>query len=275
VCDISVWVDGWRASSRPASFTIQHLYGYNSNSLVKMNSVTTALLENSIMDSNYEDAVNCHGEDLAMNDVTSYTIRYNQFINCVGTGCIATPCGTCSPSGVEIYGNVFATDGKAGVLSDGVIVALSGGGFNPMKVYNNTIANWPLGQLRITPLNFIYNSGGTVANLDVENNLFYNNADTIVVNQSGGVCKSNSFYSTNRVSTACTGDQTGGTGNLFVNGFSDWHLVTDTSTLSMLASPYNTDPDGVSRSTSRGAYQFMGGGSQTVSAPTGLSVIVN
>jgi hypothetical protein len=272
VCDSLIWNDGWKASSRPHDFTMSHIYGYGGNSLTKQNTMQNVTLEYSIVDQNYEDAVNCHGEPIATNDTTNFIIRYNQFINCVGTGCIATPCGTCNPGTAEIYGNVFATDQTAGILSDGVIVALSGGGWTSIKVYNNTVANWQLSQLRITPLNFLYNSGGSFGGLDLENNLFYNNAD-VVVGAGGGTCLSNSFYSNNRVSAACTGDQTGGAGNPFVNKNSDWHLVADTNLWSSLGSPYNTDPDGGLRTSSRGAFQF-GDGSQAPDPPTGLSASV-
>jgi hypothetical protein len=166
ICESAMWFD-----VGSTNILAQHIYNYNANSMMKVNFSTNVTLENSIVDSNYEDATNCHGEPIAVNGTSNFIVRNNQFLNCVGTGCISTPCGFCGTTSAEYYGNVFATtDGVTGIISDGIMAATgAGAGYSSLKFYNNTIANWTAAQFRIASTIF-YNSSATWNNLDAQNN---------------------------------------------------------------------------------------------------------
>jgi hypothetical protein len=80
-----------------------------------------------------------------------------------------------------------------------------------------------------------------------------------------GTCSNNSYWDQVR-STTCTNDQTGASGNPLttfpVNQGSvpDLHITADTAAWFSLGSPFNLDPDNVTRTSSIGAFQFVSGG---------------
>lgn len=262
---------------------VEYDYIYQVNNAVKTNDMTGMTIQHTLMDENYQTA-GCHGEPIGMNGTTNYIIRYNWFLNCKGTACISTPCGVCAPNvNVQIYGNLMSTDsrynpsGPVGgcngnnCLMDGLI-GTTGSTYTGIKIYNNTIANWGSNYTSDVNLNVLFNSGGTITGQDLENNLLYNNNMTDL--DSGGTCKTNTYISTTRVSSACTGDVTGSSTNPFVNSQSDFHLTFDVGSWTGLASPYNADPDGVTRTSSRGTFQFVTSGPTipTVTTTTATSI---
>ena len=265
-CADSFFLQGYsRPAGMPASVTFDGLYVYGGST--KLNSASSILVEHSYFTENIS-GTTCHGENIAINQVEDLIVRYNAFINCAGTACFSNPCGTCFDNvDVEIYGNLFYDDltrtgdcvangGTYQCLSLGVITN-TGSKYTNLKIYNNTIANYLVGKLGGSTLGLYVNSGGTQTGLDIQNNLFYNNAQTDVGDD--GTCLSNSYYSTTRSGDACTGDQINGAGDPFVlssTASANFHLATDTSAWAALSSPYNSDPSGVTRTSSRGAYQY-------------------
>lgn len=183
------------------------------------------------------------------------TCRFNVFENLLpsaGASTYIEPQNnghTGSPSGLFVYGNVFwATD--ATEYSPLGEVALTGGdSWGQMLFYNNTI----------------YGTHGTV------DGVFGTTLAT------GWVGQNNVFQNcaTNATFTFCTDvtniKNTGGVS--FTNtGTGNFHLTADTATTwTSLSSPYNTDPDGVTRTSSVGAYQYIA----APAAPTLASATIN
>jgi hypothetical protein len=285
--DAGIQINGYNHSGGSTGVTVDHDYFYQNNNAVKYNSTDNGVVQYSVLSENYSSS-SCHGEPVAMNDTSNLQIRYNRIVNCAGTACISDPCGTCVANvNVQIYGNVLYDDltrpgpcvangGSYPCLSLGLITN-TGSTYSGLKVYNNTIANFQTGRIGGNTLGFYVNSAGNQSGLDFRNNLFYNNAPVDMDNS--GSCSSNSYYSTVRNSGACTGDQTGTIGNPFVrssgSGLSaDFRLVADTTAWASLSSPFNVDPVGTSRTSSRGAFQFGSPTSQGPSAPSALSAFV-
>ena len=281
-CDEGMLVNGYNHPNSPTSnILVDHAYSYQSGNNFKINSAKNVTIQNSLLDENYSNA-NCHGENIASND-SSLTVRHNTIKDCVGTACMATPCAYCGTSQFEIYGNVLlktqtgpciANGGGAGspdCLSS--ILRNLGNTITSLKIYNNTFVGFAAGLMSSGSTTSVWvNSSGTTSNSDFKNNLFYNNGPIDLGN--GGTCASNSYYSTARRSSACTGDQTEGAGNPFVNATSDFRLTADTAAWSALSAPYNVDGAGTTRTSSRGAFQRAGSGSPP-NPPTNLSAIVN
>lgn len=286
-CDEGIGIFGYNRSPATSNVLLDHMYLYQSSNNVKFNSASNITLQNSILDENYSSA-NCHGENIAFHDVDNLIVRYNQLKNCVGTACIATPnacsstCGTSDNS--QFYGNVIlntrtgpcvANGGSSNVVcTSSLIRILLGENMVNPKFYNNTFANWSAGLLSSgSVVDVFFNSGAQVSGLEMKNNLFYNNGPIELGDSGGSSCASNSYYSTSRSSDACSGDQTNGSGNPFVNANSDFHLTADTSSWTPLSSPFNVDPDTETRISSRGAFQF-GDSSNAPDPPTNLTVQV-
>lgn len=282
-CDVGIRILGYNQTPDTHDVLLDHLYIYKSNNNVGFQIMNHVTLSNSILSENWSTA-SCHGENAALNGPDDLTIKNNRFINCVGTGCIATPSSLhLAMTNLEIYGNIFYDNGRSGTCpgsfdcpGNGMIAIIDSVNVTGLKVYNNTVANWITGHTSGSTLTFFSTaSAGTISGtVEFKNNLFYNNVTTDVGNS--GTCSSNAFYSTTRSSSACTNDQTGGSGNPFVSSSTgNFRLASDTSAWASLASPYNIDPDGTTRSSSRGAFQLNAGGSSaptvTTSAVTSIS----
>lgn len=279
-CDEGFKVDGYNHSPNTSNILLQYFYGYQSSNIVKINSTSNVTVEHGVLDENYSNS-NCHGENFAMNDDANLVVRYNKIKDCVGTACLATPCSSCGTSSLDFYGNMLYTthagpcsangggSGSPDCLSS--IFRNLGNTFTSVKIYNNSVANFT-GNLMSSGNNvdFWYNSAGT-SSAEIRNNVFYNNGP---VNLNSSTCSSNSYYNTTR-NTTCTSDTTGLTGSPFIDPQADFHLTADTTTWTALSSPYNLDPDGDTRTTSRGAYQFGTGSGQNPNPPTGLAATVN
>ena len=275
---------GWylnpSAAGGKSAALIEHSYVYQTNMFLKVNTWSNLTIRNNIMAENYSGS-NCHGEYLGIIGINGLTVANNRFINCVGTACVAF--GTCSApcaadSNMSFYGNLFYNDNSRSgscpnnfsCIGNGILADIDQTPINGLKLYNNTVANWTSATTGASELEFYSTaSGGANSGIESRNNLFYNNIPT---NASYGTCASNSYYSTSRYGTACSGDQET-TGDPFVNSNTDFHLVSDTSAWTSLAAPYNVDPDGVTRSSSRGAYQ-LASNTPTPTPPSGLQAIV-
>jgi len=281
-CDEGMLVNGYNHPGSPTSnILIDRAYSYQSGNNFKINSARNVILQNSILDENYSNA-NCHGENIASND-SSLTVRHNTIKDCAGTACMATPCAYCGTSQFEIYGNVFLKTQSGPCVANGggsgspdclsSIFRNLGNNITSLKIYNNTFTGFAASLMSSGSTTAVWvNSSGTTSNSDFKNNLFYNNGPIQLGN--GSSCAANAYYSTIRDSAACAGDQIAGSVNPLVNATSDFHLRVDTSPWSALPFPYNVDGDGLTRSSSRGAFQFAGGSTSPVNPPTALSAIV-
>lgn len=259
------------ASGNYSNITMDGVYGWQQNGIYHVNTTTNMTLQHSISQDNYSGGA-CHGENVAFDNSANILIRWNKFVNCAGTACIADPSGVSdTTSNIEIYGNIFYNDKGAGVacenkggtgpcLDNGIATVLGGGNWVGSKIYNNTIANWT--DNKNNPSSFALfkdESGGTHSNVDIRNNLFYNNLQA--KNNEGTTCGFNSFYQTPLTTTACTGDVTGLSTNPFINpagqgAAANFNLVADTAAWDPLPAPYNVDMNGITRISSRGALQF-------------------
>jgi len=204
-----------------------------------------------------------HGEWINPNErpLSGAIIRYNIFRGYSGT---AGQTGTIVANNSDnnnavIYGNVF--DGL--LVGNGVITGTSAGNLNNATVYNNTFLN-----TTVATDNPIGGSGQGSGNV-AYNNLIYNMSASV----GGGFTHDYNVYFSATNAPSETHGQVANS-NPFVNLAAGTYLLgTDTSPWTPLAAPYNIDPDGITRTSSRGAYQFMS--SNAPAAPTGLTVTVH
>ena len=215
--------------------------------------------------------------------------RYNFLENAMGTAYIATPCG-CSdiqPANWEIYGNVLfynASESYAGAAGagDGWLSIWNFSNFGGyLKVYNNTIASidQPGGACHHDWGGF---SGATMGTVDFKNNTYYNCVENIAPASCPGTCSSysdtyNSYFDMNETNDPDKNaqiSQTAPFGNVGQSaGQDNFTLLANTTMWYSLASPYNVDMAGTTRTSSRGAYQF-GSSATPPNPPTGLTAAV-
>jgi hypothetical protein len=203
-----------------------------------------------------------HGEWINPNErpISGLIVRYNVFRGYSGTsGMTGTIVANNSDNdNAAIYGNVF--DGLR--VGNGVITGTSQGNLNNAIVYNNSFLNMTSDSGAA-----IGGSGQGSGNVAM-NNVFYNtNAQ-----QGGGFTFDyNSYFSTTNTPAEAHGQT--GTGSPFINAANyNYQLAADTSAWTPLASPYNVDAKGLTRISSRGAYQFTT--SSAVNPPTNLTAFV-
>ena len=139
----------------------------------------------------------------------------------------------------QIYGNVFDSYSSG----NGVITGTSGGTISGAKVYNNVFLNCGVGWLGNTA------SPGSVA----YNNIVYNMSAGMTSGYTGDY---NAYFSCSSTPSEAHGQT--GTGNPFNNSAgSDYTLKANTTSGTVLPSPYDIDPTGKARATwTRGAFEF-------------------
>ena len=176
-------------------------------------------------------------------------IRYNVFRgyssdpnNTGQTGTIVA--NNSDVTGAVIYGNVFDTTRTA----NGIITGTSQGKMSNAKVYNNTFLN-------AYPSSGAWLGGGQAGGTGnvAYNNLFYNMEAAL---GSGSTSDYNAYFST--TSSPAEAHKQTGSGNPFNNSAGyDYTLKANTTAGNALASPYNVDPKGNSRTTwTRGAFEY-------------------
>jgi hypothetical protein len=189
---------------------------------------------------------------------TNLTIRYNIIEGCNGTGCIVMlgPGNVASAPNIKIYGNVIRECGDVG---DGLI---TNGGDNFVLqgalVYNNTIGNCGESTLMKTCDDTTGKCSSATGNV-FKNNMSFDGPSGFEIDTGPSIDKSHNSYcgTPNDVPASETGRQYP-CGDLFVDSASgDFRLDSDTDAWTSLSSPYNTDLDGVTRTSSRGAYQYV------------------
>ena len=223
----------------------------------------------------------CHSEGIALRAPsglgnTNLTIRYNRFENADGTAYIGTPVnlGLTGPTSSNwyVYGNIFSynaaeSNGQPKAAGIFQIFAIKIAG--DFSFYNNTISSLDNGPLASGSCRIIFATGSVntrVEKLTVRNNIWYNCVNAIAPPGTGlsglvtQIWDHNAYFAT-PLSGSGDPSELNASGNPFKNvtqnlGATDFHLLKDTSVWTPLASPYNIDPDSVTRTSSRGAYQF-------------------
>jgi hypothetical protein len=251
-------------------------HNYITNMQVNYNSTNMgqSIWEYNISDANWSTSGN-HGETLNMKNChqnlggecasgttactealcsEGNTIRYNSLTHCI-IMCIAwhNPRHDAAPN-TKVYGNILQRDGGGNgviAIADSLTTYM-----HDAKIYNNTIID-STGTLFLLCQD---DCSGATGN-EFKNNLVWNSSGTI--NKSTGTLDNdyNSYLSGTNSPTETNGQIA--SFNPFVSsGTGNYHLANGTSVTAglTLASPYTTDPDGLTRGNDgtwdRGAYEF-------------------
>ena len=237
--------------------------------------------------------------------VSNLTIRYNMVEDIDGTSWIDTAEGaiyTFTASNWYIYGNTFQcntaenTGSNACAGGNGVIEFLGDPNLSPFPTYSNIniVNNTVSGLIEANGQCGIGLNSGTYNNLTVRNNVFHScSANQPLCGQNGATCTgtttldSNTFWASG-VAAWGTNSQTvssnpyASAGNN-VAGQNNYELATDTAawsplsniTMGGLVETLTIDPVQVTRTSSRGAFQFQNGSGGAPNPPKGLTAVVN
>lgn len=236
--------------------------------VVDFSNVNNIVYERNISQGQWSSAAN-HGETISFNnnnapaESVNGTVRYSQFLSSEGTATIA--CGLFGEGnaceGLKVYGNLFMNkvDGGNGIIATG------SSGFAYLRnvlVYNNTFLR--------NDAQLMWLCSGDCANStgnEFKNNFVYDSAATIDSGTGSITSDSNRFYNISSGAAFGTNQQTTTGGACpFVSCTAPYNLrlLSATNAGTSLASPYNVDPDGVTRGSDgtwdRGAYEFGSGG---------------
>ncbi len=261
-----------------ANFFLRGTHGGNST----FGTGSNILIQYSYMSYDYSSSA-VHGEGCSCSEgIQNFTIRYNYWADMVGTAYIATPSGASYNSGNSpngpwyIYGNVFlATDANHCAVGDGMLAVFDATFTGDIFFYNNTIANlgtsFCKGQLN-TGFGFGLGFTTPITTIHVQNNLWWNSDVTSIINSGttnyNGASFSapatwsyNSYLGTNSGSSdSDPNKQVNANLTPFISsGALNFALATNTSAWTPLPSPYNVDLKGVTRTSSRGAFEYNTG----------------
>jgi len=204
-----------------------------------------------------------HGEMFtSTNGSKDITLRYNVVKDCRGTACLGCigPGTEVSCDAWDIYGNIIINNqGGNGVWASG------GGNFilRDFEVYNNTFVDSGSG-FALLPCQSVDKCSRATGNV-MKNNLFYKSSQLTagsVVRDFNACFSDGSGKTCDGVASETNGQI--GAGNPMVSpaDFTNFHLTAATDSGEVLASPFNTDIDGIGRGTDgvwdRGAYEFGG-----------------
>jgi hypothetical protein len=197
-----------------------------------------------------------HSAGMGLADVTTMVIRYNVFENMLGGSNTTYIEPQFNPSGIDLYGNVFWGTSSNESTGQGIFAITSTDTCTNCKIYNNTIVG-----LHTFSGIWCGNTGGQ--SITVDNNVWNDNpASPDIVGQSGAVCTDGGHNTLTNSGTSFVNEAGG-----------NFHLASNTAAWGTLASPYNVDPDGVTRTSSRGAYQF--GSPIPPAPPSNVTATVN
>lgn len=227
------------SSTGGSGILIQDCYLHNGG----QNIISLGSNPNSIIERNYLTIMNSgsgalHGDGISLNGA-NLIVRYNTFVNIAGTTEIEPQLGI---NGVYVYGNVFYDTSSAWPKSQG-IVAITGTdvGYN-VVVINNTAYN--LGGVN----SGIWGGNVPGSTVYATNNIWQN---CVSVGSFPYVSRGNNIENTGEASFV---DAAGG----------NFHLAAATTSGTAIGSPYNTDPDGVTRGADgaydKGAFEYSSGG---------------
>jgi hypothetical protein len=233
--------------------------------------LTNWLVERCYIARNASQAAN-HGEMQSIGgNATNYTFRYNMVEDCEGTAIFAgINDGTIS--GLYIYGNVFqhtlAYNANTGRPPFGTDPGTHTEGIAGIIYIANDASNDNFGDHVLFYNNSVYGIRGSRSGIFIEdgdggneirNNVWFNCSAQTDHSVVGGVTISHNWYYLTTASGDASGTKQTGSADPFVaTATNDFHLSITTTAGFDTGSPYNIDPDGVTRATwSRGAYEHV------------------
>lgn len=230
-----------------------------------------------IFDHNYMvnpyDSPTHHGNLVDIIDGSTHmTISNNYWSSCFGTTCVGpNDTGSNCSVGLQnsaIFGNVLQGDQAA----NGVIASTTRCFMATTQIYNNTIYNNQVSWLQVC---FAGGNCGLATGNTAENNLIYSSVCGLNIN--GGTHDYNTYSSCTDGTPPSESHGQDTSTNFLVNASGgNFSLASDTAAWNPSGFPSgdNLDIDGVTRTSSRGAYQFTGSSVSTPQPPTGLIATV-
>ncbi len=248
---------------------------------------------------------NCHSEvgfsPAGSTGTNNATVSNNYFENLQGTAHLATPsAGTGGAiNGFYIYGNVFFCNSAEATMGAGKVpncpggdgyIFLFNGPISNVYIYNNDFdAPFSGGKQSV---DFADGVATTFSNVYVQNNIFSNSygqsASQVGLfgcpgNTGGATCNDFTYGYLSYMNAPLSSNDSSGTSqqsstNPYTNagtntsGANDYSLAANSMVWVPLGSPYNVDPAGITRISSRGSFQY--GSNAPPSPPTGLSAAV-
>jgi len=248
-----------------------YLHDFGKGGPIRLGQCTGGILiEQSIIQRNHSDAAD-HSEAISVNDCDGVIVRNNVFSDIAGTGFIVSlNSGTpVTENNWQIYGNVFhhPASPTTEIGGDGVIVCINGNNCTNWLIFNNAFVtiNSPS-----TSRVCLFDTGTPSGN-EVRNNIWY--VSPSAINCTMGTTNSHNYYITTTHTNGETGEQTAPTTDPFVNRATlDFRLVANTNARTATSLDPIFDADGISIINSRGAFQFITGGSPATSySPSSLT----
>jgi len=244
-----------------------------------------ALVQHCVIERN-DSSPDFHSEGFVLAQSSGITVRYNLISDIEGSAYVGTPYAvTNALTDTEIHGNVFEMPetplrgGATGTITLWDIVTT---GY--FRCYNNTSvgirASKVSGHAQYSSANpgFLvglgYEGSNSVASYDAQNNLWVD-CDAVADPEDDTSANITTFTWNNQAyyNTTNTADPSPGTKQVLGSDplpnweSGDYHLDFDTDAWATLTGDYAVDPDGETRTSSRGAYQYLSGGGD-VTAPT-------
>jgi hypothetical protein len=217
----------------------------------------------------------CHAQGW-QTTASNLTVRYNVWQDIMSTAVIsdATGASSDSVSNWYFYGNIvfwdsaFQAQSPNVFLGDGLIGFTGSDTGNGIYVYNNTIFGINSANGACNPSGIVGQPSTTVLNSAVENNLWGGttipSCDPHDQTFPGLTVDYNSYFDGTQPANDTSAHLQVSSSNPFVNATANtiagFALTADTAAWTPLSTPFNNDMLGATRTSSRGALQFNGGG---------------
>ena len=264
----------WFATPPLTNVTISHSYLHNAGTTFL--TVVNGGWNNGSFDHNYVwglfDGSTNHGEAIQLQGSNSGdVVHHNIFRDQQTNGDMVAVIGG-TQSDMAFYDNVdFCSAGGTSTScrhNDGVIGCFNSQTCSNYLVYNNTFS---------FPSDCGWNVTGGPSTMTVENNIWYNCGSVGMVGGTNTI-DYNSYLNSGQSAVGSHDVSTSSAPNPFVNlSGGNLNLASDNADWNnrlALGSPYNTDINGATFTTDRGAYQYGGSTATAPAAPTGLSATV-
>ncbi len=261
-----------------SNIVLNHIYTFNSGCVFfKIQGTNAFTIENSYIWKNFDVGSACHGQ-MWLNQGNDSNVDFHNNIvrDIIGTGVfVAVTGGTLT--NWNVYNNVFWHTQGNGTFSynNGIIDAInSGSQATNFKFIGNSVVSVNTGFT--TGANF-ENAGGS---LTMQDNIWYG-SDSVNCCGAGNPTLTESHNTCLNTSCGSFSDGTdvkvsNGAPNPFVNWpAGNFNIVSENADWTnwlALGAPYNVDPNGTTRTTDRGAYQYSL--TQAPKPPTGLLATV-
>lgn len=245
---------------------IQNCYLHDSNSAhIKTQGVTTMTVERNIVARNGGNTIHNHGESWAEDSSSNVTIRFNEFQDTQGTAVLGIGLNKGTSDAWLVYGNVFmyhrGNPYRRTGVDNGIMSAVTGGRITNSVFYNNDVINVPGYSTRID----VQSSNGS--SIIVKNNIWYSCSGANHAAAKGVIATYNYYSGTNHF--AEMGEQVTSIDPFVAWASGNYRLSAATNVWTPLSSPYDTDPAGITRTSSRGVYEYVA--AQSVpNPPSGL-----